>query len=85
MKGEFTTQSHSDMDAATKGVARDACRPDLDLSPGKDCLHFKVIFQLNTTGEAKLTDIEITYREKNKRTNGFLVLACIITCVLRLN
>lgn len=46
---------------------------------------FKAIFQLNTTGEATFTEMEITFRQKNKRTNGFLVLACIITCVLWLN
>lgn len=62
MKGEFTTESLSDTDAAPKGEARKARRPDLDLSPGKGCLYFKVIFQLNTTGEVKLTEMEITYR-----------------------
>lgn len=62
MKGEFTTESLSDTDAAPKGEARKARRPDLDLSPGEGCLYFKVIFQLNTTGEVRLTEMEITYR-----------------------
>lgn len=62
-KGEFTTVSLSvTAGAAPKGEARKARRPDLDLSPGKGCLYFKVIFQLNTTEEVKLTEMEITYR-----------------------
>lgn len=85
MEGELTTESLSDTDAAPKREARKARRPNLDLGPGRGCLYFKVIFQLNTTGEVKLTEMEIVDRQKNKRTNGLLVLACIITCVLRFN
>lgn len=51
-----------DAGAAPKGEARKARRPDLDLSPGKGCLYFNAIFQLNTTEEVKLTEMEITYR-----------------------
>lgn len=35
MKGEFTTESLSDTDAAPKGEARKARRPDLDSAQGK--------------------------------------------------
>lgn len=60
-----------DTDAAPKREARKACRPDLDLSPGKGCLYFRVIFQLNTTGKVKLTEMEITTDRRIKEQMAF--------------
>lgn len=85
-KGELNTESHSYTNTATQrewlealvGLTWTSVR-------GKIVSNFKVISQLNTTGEAKLTEMEITYRQKHKRTNGSLVLARIIMCMLRLN
>lgn len=70
MKGGTATKPPSNTDPATTASL------EKPTSMHGGCLYFKVIFQLDTTV------MEITYRQKNKRTNGFLVPACIIMCVL---